>query len=139
MRFVSDYGSMTARIALWISCQVRAVRLLSERNPVYALAHTMYAQAHTSGKKRKRNQPFGMYALAHTRSPAKARLQMAPQGAQSARQGTQKARMRAPAGTLRGVCKSRLRMESEGRSGPPHHLPSRNSRHAARGWSRRGD
>ena len=46
-------------------------------------------------KKIKEIQRFGMYALAHTRIPTKARLQMAPNGARSARKGTQKARKRA--------------------------------------------
>ena len=119
MQFDSDPGSMAARIALWISRQVRAVRQSSQRNPVYALAHTTYAQAHTSRQKRKRNQPLGMYALAHTRSPAKAGLQMAPQGAQSARQGTQKARMRALARTCVG-CVETAPHGVENRTFPAH-------------------
>ena len=82
---------------LWISRQVWVDCPLSGRIPKYAIAHTMYAQAHTSIQKRKRSQFFGMYAVAHTPIPTKARQEMAPQGAQSARQGTQKARKRAPA------------------------------------------
>ena len=59
--------------------------------------------------RRKRKQCFGMYAVAHTPIPTKIRLPMAPQGAQSARQGAQKRACARPQFAAWGVWPKRRR------------------------------